>query len=504
MIMYLSLALITVAYVVYWILTKHYDYWKKRNIVGPEPKFIFGNTKELALQKKFIGTIMKDIYNQFPDEKVVGIYRMIRPCLLIRDLDIVKNIMIKDFDMFMNRDSGLSEDGLGANLFSTDGNTWRILRTKFTPLFTSGKLKNMFPLISERADRLFESLDNVNENSEQDIQLITKQYTLSSIAACAFGLDIDIRSSDEPTLNLLHRMDKQVFEGKYGIEFFMAIPGMLKALNSVVFPAEITKFFYDLVKTVFTQRNGVPSNRKDFMDLILEMKQQKVIRGNKLVDDEEISVELTDDIIAAQAFVFYVAGFETSSATLSFLLYELTKNPEIQEKLINEVDEALEKCGGNVTYDVLMDLPYLTKVIDETLRKYPIVDPLQRCAVEDYKVPGTDLTIKKGEMVFVSVSGIHYDEKYYPNPEKFDPERFSTENSRDRHSCAYIPFGTGPRNCIGMRFAKVQSRMFMVKLLSQFRVEASEKTPKNIKADPKRVVLGPDQRVILKIIPRHK
>ncbi|XP_049865292.1 cytochrome P450 6B5-like [Pectinophora gossypiella] len=499
-----SLALTTIVFAVYWFLTERYGYWKKKNVPGPKPQFIFGNTKELALHKKFIGSALKDVYNQCPDEKVVGFYRMIRPCLLLRDLDIVKNIMIKDFDMFMDRGVGLSEDGLGANLFSADGNTWRILRTKFTPLFTSGKLKNMFPLISERANRLFDSLDNVNENPEQDIQLITKLYTLSSIAACAFGLDIDIRSSDDPTVNLLHRMDKLILEGALGIEFFMMIPGILKTLNSLVFPAEITKFFYDLVKTVFTQRNGVPSNRKDFMDLILEMKQQKVIRGNKLVDDEEISVELTDGMIAAQAFVFYVAGFETSSTTLSFLLYELTKNPGIQEKLLEEVDEALKKSGGNITYDVLMDLPYLTQVFDETLRKYPIVDPLQRCAVDDYKIPGTDLTIKKGEIVFVSVSGIHNDEKYYPNPEKFDPERFSAENSRDRHSCAYIPFGTGPRNCIGMRFAKVQSRMFIVKLLSQFRVEASENTPKNIKADPKRVLLGPDQRIILKVIPRHK
>ncbi|KPJ21677.1 Cytochrome P450 6B1 [Papilio machaon] len=94
-------------------------------------------------------------------------------------------------------------------------------------------------------------------------------------------------------------------------------------------------------------------------------------------------------------------------------------------------------------------MTYLQQVFDETLRKYPIVDPLQRNAQTDCIIPGTNVTIKKGQTVLVNVLGIHYDPKYYPNPEKFDPERFSPENEKDRHSCAYLPFGTGPRNCIG-------------------------------------------------------
>ncbi|KAJ2949666.1 hypothetical protein O0L34_g15592 [Tuta absoluta] len=324
---------------------------------------------------------------------------------------------------------------------------------------------------------------------EQNVQNIARMFTISSISSCAFGLDIDY---NDPSINLLNSLDDLIFANKYrAIEFDYLFPGMLKTLNLSLVPERINTFFQDIVKTVFKQRNGVPSNRNDFMDLILELRQQKVIQGTKNIDHSNIAVELTDGVIAAQAFLFYVAGFETSSTTIGFLLYELSKNPEIQEKLISEVDAYLDKNDGKVTYDTLNDLHYLIKVINETLRKYPLIDPLQRRALVDYKVPGTDLTIKKGQLVFVPVKGLHYDPQYFPDPDVFDPERFAAENSKDRPSCCYLPFGTGPRNCIGMRFAIVQTSIFLVKLLSTYRVEPSENTPEKMTAAPNRVILGP-------------
>ncbi|CAH2061689.1 unnamed protein product, partial [Iphiclides podalirius] len=213
------------------------------------------------------------------------------------------------------------------------------------------------------------------------------------------------------------------------------------------------------------------------MDLILELRQQREIHGTKRADDQaQITVEITDDIIAAQAFAFYVGGYETSASTMAFMLYELAKNQDIQKKVIDEVDEVLKKHEGKMAPEILSDLNYLNKAFDETLRMYPIVEPLQRRAQIDYKLPGTDITVKKDQMVIISGLSIHHDEKYYPNPEEFDPERFSAEKASGRHPCAYLPFGTGPRNCIGMRFARVQSIVCLVKFFSRFRVEPSSKT----------------------------
>ncbi|CAH2049415.1 unnamed protein product, partial [Iphiclides podalirius] len=355
--------------------------------------------------------------------------------------------MIKDFNCFSDRGLSFSENGLGANLFHADSDIWYVLRNRFTPIFTSGKLKNMLYLMDERGDKFLEYVSKIcTEKHEHDIYPLVQTYTMATISACAFGLDVDA-TADE--MEALSRLDKLIFNRSYAHELDMMYPGILKRFNGSLFPVELKKFFEKLVKNVIQARNGKPTSRKDFMDLLLELRLKGEIEGTKRYDEEKRTVELTDDIIAAQAFVFYAAGYETSATTMSFMLYELAKNPDVQNKVIAEIDEVLQSHNGKVTYETLSDLRYMEKVFDETLRMYPLVEPLQRNAQVDYKIPDINLTIKKGQTVTVSAFGIHRDEKYYPNPQKFDPERFSPENIKDRHPCAYLPFGIGPRNCIG-------------------------------------------------------
>ncbi|XP_023934631.2 cytochrome P450 6B4 [Bicyclus anynana] len=115
-----------------------------------------------------------------------------------------------------------------------------------------------------------------------------------------------------------------------------------------------------------------------------------------------------------------------------------------------------------------------------------------------------NITIEKGTIIFVPTLAISYDEKYFPDPNKFDPERFSPENESKRHPCAFMPFGTGPRYCIGMLIARFQSRLCVIKLLRNFRVEVSKNTPKTISFDPERVVTAPKGGIHLNLIPRKK
>ncbi|CAH2049414.1 unnamed protein product, partial [Iphiclides podalirius] len=380
---------------------------------------------------------------------------MTTPCLLLRDLDIIRHVMIKDFNCFSDRGISFSEDGLGANLFHAESEMWRLLRNRFTPIFTSGKLKNMLYLMNERGDNFIKYVSNiVIDEQEQEVHSLVQKYTIATISACAFGLDIDTLSDK---MEALDRMDKIIFTSSLANELDMMYPGILKKLNKSLFPTVIKNFFEDLVKRVVKDRNGVPSNRKDFMDLLLELRQEGEIQGAKRFDTEkQRTFELTDSIIAAQAFIFYAAGYETSATTMSFMLFELAKSPDVQEKMIAEVDEVLKTHNGEVTYEMLKDLKYMQKVFYETLRKYPLVEPLQRKAQFDYKIPGVDLVLKKNQKVLISTLGIQNDPKYFPNPEKFDPERFSPEKMNDQHPCAYMPFGVGPRNCIGkLKFIKM-------------------------------------------------
>ncbi|XP_068622686.1 cytochrome P450 6B5-like [Battus philenor] len=496
---YLLVFVITVFGILYYYFTRTFNYWKKRGIVGPKPLPFYGNLKETVLRREPIAMTMKKIYDTFSNEKVVGIFRLTTPCLLLRDTNLIKHVMIKDFDLFDDRGIQFSDTGLGVNLFHADGDRWRILRNKFTPLFTSGKLKNMLYLIIQRGDQFIQYVESLCEKqTEQPIHILLQKYTMSTIAACAFGVDLD-----DQTIERLNEMDKLMFTLNYSGELDMMYPGILKKLNISLFPTSVKTFFDNLVKTVIKQRGGVPTDRKDFMDLILELRQKKEVTGGKRQGgDEEKTIELTESVIAAQAFVFYAAGYETSASTMTYLLYELAKNPKVQNKLIAQIDEVLQRHRGEITYETLKEISYSDRIFDETLRKYAIADPLVRKARCDYTFPDTDITVKKGQTVVVSVWGLHRDPKYYPDPDKFDPERFSPENENNRDLCAYLPFGTGPRNCIGMRFAKLESKVAIVKLLSKFRVESSKNTPVNITFDPMRVVVFPEGGIYLKFIRR--
>ncbi|KAJ0175193.1 hypothetical protein K1T71_009334 [Dendrolimus kikuchii] len=455
--------------------------------------------KEVALRRKNIAIVFEEIYKQFPNEKVVGVYRMTTPCLLIRDLDIIKHVMIKDFDLFTDRGVEFSKDGLGANLFHADGELWRALRNKFTPIFTTSKLKNMLYLMIDRGDKFVKYVESLKE-PEQEIHGLVQQYTMATIAACAFGLDFD---NMQDKFDTLKKVDQMIFNLNISFEIDMMFPGILKKFNSSIFPKFVTDFFFSMVKQIIAERNNAPTNRKDFMDLLLELKNKGEMQSVKKAEEvERQTLAITDSIIAAQAFVFYAAGYETSATTMAFLLYELAHNPGVQDKLIAEIDEVIAQHNGQVTYECLTDMVYLDKVFKETLRMYSLVEPLTRNVLADYKIPGTNVILKKGQTVLVSPRGIHYDPSFYPEPEKFDPERFSVENSANRHPCAYMPFGVGPRNCIGMRFAQTQSRVCIAKLLSKFRVEPSKNTKREMKYDPNRALIGPTGGNYLNIVKR--
>lgn len=135
----------------------------------------------------------------------------------------------------------------------------------------------------------------------------------------------------------------------------------------------------------------------------------------------------------------------------------------------------------------------------ETLRKYPPVDLLLRLASKDYKIPETDLTIEKDTLVFIPVYGIHHHPDIYPEPDKFDPERFNDENKKARHPMAHLPFGEGPRNCIGLRFGLMQTKVGLIKLLTNFKFAPATKTTIPMVFSPSAPLLCPINDMWLQI-----
>lgn len=192
--------------------------------------------------------------------------------------------------------------------------------------------------------------------------------------------------------------------------------------------------------------------------------------------------------------------FETSSSTMNYCMYELSLDEEIQDKARNDVRNALNKHGGEYTYEAVGDMTYLEQCINETLRKYPVVVALQRCSIKEYKIPGTDVVLPAGQPITIPVYGIHWDEDIYPNPAKFDPDRFTAEEIAKRHPMAHIPFGEGQRICIGMRFGIVEMKLGLAKILMRYKFTIDRsKTTVPLKISPSNFILTPLEKIFLNI-----
>ena len=143
--------------------------------------------------------------------------------------------------------------------------------------------------------------------------------------------------------------------------------------------------------------------------------------------------EFDELVIVATAIVLLVAGYDTTGTTLSYACYALAKNPEIQDRLREEIEELVDDPNKEISYDDLTKMHYLDQIISETLRYFNPISLLQRCAQRDYKLPGHDLVVEKDMNVWINVFAIHMDKKYYETPEVFNPDHFSKEAKANRH-----------------------------------------------------------------------
>ena len=161
---------------------------------------------------------------------------------------------------------------------------------------------------------------------------------------------------------------------------------------------------------------------------------------------------------------FFVAGYETTATVLSYACYMMSLNPEVQEKLYQELKNAFNH-NEMIKYEEVMKLPYLDAVVNETLRYFPPLLRIEREAKRDYTLGNTGIVVDKGVIISVPTVPLHHNPKYFPEPEKFKPERFSEPVD----PYAFIPFGIGPRNCIAMRFALLEVKLTLAHIMTKFK-----------------------------------
>lgn len=467
-----------------------FGYFQARGIPCAVPTIPFGHIKGLGKKCHMI-EIIKKIYDEFKPTgaKVCGIYFFVRPVIVLLDLDVIKNVFVKDFSNFTERNMYYNEDDdpLSANLLTLDGEKWKKLRAKLTPTFTSGKMKFMFPTIVMVAERFRDHLHAVTRQTGAECVLEIKElcarFTTDVIGTCAFG--IECNSLNDPNAEFRHYGRDVIAKPRHGVLFVALLGGfknIARKLHIKGLRDDVAAFFTNVVRDSIDYRNKNNVSRNDFMELLI-----------KLLNNADPENSITFNELAAQAFIFFMAGFETSSSTLTFCLYELSLNPDIQAKARRIIQDAYKKYNGEFTYEMMMDLPYIDQILEETLRKYPPGSFLSRRTTNDYPINGTDVILEGGRTVLIPVHAIHYDPEYYPNPQKFDPDRFSSNEKMKRNATTWLAFGDGPRNCIGLRFGMMQARIGLVALLKDFEFSISSKTKIPIDISKQMLLTTPEE-----------
>ncbi|KAK5641859.1 hypothetical protein RI129_010406 [Pyrocoelia pectoralis] len=411
--------------------------------------------------------LLEDFYYQYHNERYVGFYQFLLPTLIIRDLDLIKNITVKDFETFPEHRTFVTEDVdplFGRSLFAMKGGSrWQTMRATLSPTFTSRKLKGMFEFMLDCATQFTAHYEKQGELVEVEMKQAFTMYTNDIIASTVFG--VNCNSFQNPD-NEFRQMGREAtdFSGIKNMKFmFHAIhPLLAKLLGKGIFSEKVSSFFRNLVQSALKMREERNIVRHDVLHLLTEARKQN-----------EHNAIVTDDDITGNALLFFTAGFDTSSTMLSFTCHELAVNPDVQHKLVREINDTFQ--DSKISYELLLGMKYLEQVISESLRKWPPSMQTDRVCVRSYKLSET-FTLEKGTNVWIPIFALHRDPRYHLDPLKFDPERFNDENKRKMVPYTYMPFGVGPRSCIGSRFALLQAKIILVEMLRAFEIVPVEKT----------------------------
>ncbi|XP_053685845.1 probable cytochrome P450 9f2 [Sabethes cyaneus] len=502
-VLYLAIVLALFWRIYRW-LTKDHGYFHDKPIPSLAAVPVFGSTSALMLKRISANDFVKQIYDKFAGVKVFGMFDTNYRIFVIRDPELIKQISVKDFEFFIDRRPmfGVNNNDnpnmlFNKVLFSLRGQKWRDMRATLSPAFTGSKMRAMFELITQYNSGMISVLRSKAADTgfiDGEIKDLFSRISTDIIASCAFGLQVN---SIEDTKNDFYTMGTSMVSffrtsiiiRVMGFAFF---PKLMEKFGIDVVERKQIHFFSKIIKDAMQNREAHGIVRPDMVHLlmmakkgILKHQQEKTTENEGFATVQESdfgtthSKPLTDPEITAQCLLFFFAGFEGISSGLTFMAYELAVNPDVQEKLFEEITEINNQLEGQpLTYDILQSMRYFDMVMSETLRKWP--NPMvDRYCVKDYTLDtgdGLKFTIDQGTAVWFPIHGIHFDPKYFPNPDKFDPERFNETNRGNINMAAYLPFGVGPRNCIGSRLALMEIKAIMYQLLLNFRIEPTEQT----------------------------
>ena len=487
------LFIVLIGLVTYYLLLLHqrYQYFDQVGIPTPPFRFLLGHLQTLWKSKSFYRQL-ENWTKQYG--KIYGIYQGTIPTLVVSDPDFLQEVFVKQFASFHGRRTN-PLTSRSQNVFFSWGEQWRRQRHIISPTFSAAKLKLMSPLINGCIDNAMAKLvDHVETGQEFNIYLYYKRMTMDVICRCAFGIDTDLQNNPDNIYfkkieeifsfgirsNILFRLTQIIPSlANIGSRIFFGLNDIRAFINKHILPLVSNKRLYELpnmwvlnrLDPIIDQRQKTPTSRVDVLQLMMQVMTDEIQENNKA------NYHLSRKEVISNILAFMAAGYETTSTALAYATYVLATHPEVQEKLQDEIDQLPLDDEINPDYDIVAQMPYMDMFVSEVLRMYPIANgAVNRRAFEDTIVQG--IKIPKDTLIHVDIYSVHFNQELWgpEDPHEFYPERHQTK----RHPMAYLPFGAGPRLCIGMRFALIEMKILLVRLLRKYTIQSGEHLESNL------------------------
>ena len=380
-------------------------------------------------------------------ESIYKVSNPIRHVYVSHDPDIIKHIL-QDNNKNYHKSFGyeILKLLLGNGLLTSEDDFWRKQRRLAQPAFHKQRLANLNDLMLGFS---LELAENIEKQGKSDFNIAPEmmEVALKIVSKSLFGSDID-NLVDKVSDNLdivLEAAMKRIRNPLYPPTWFPTPSNFVekKGMNGLI----------EVVTGIISKRRNESAQKDDLLAMLMEAK------------DEETGEQMSDQQLLDECMTIFLAGHETTAVGMSWMIYCLTQNPEVTDKLCTEIDLVLE--GRNPTIEDLRKLTYTRMVVDELLRLYPPAWIIGRKSLNADIVKGYELPADTN--ILFPTFAVQRDPRWWDEPEKFIPERFSKENNSKRHKYVYFPFGGGPRLCIGNNFALMEMQIITVVLMQRFK-----------------------------------
>ncbi|KAF7495406.1 Cytochrome P450 4c3 [Sarcoptes scabiei] len=472
--------------------------------------------------KSIIINLMSSIsgYTQiYQKEKIFRVWLSWEPLVFVWNPETVEKILSNNFLLEKSAQYKFLHPWLGTGLLTSEGSKWRTRRKLLVPAFHFKILHDFVPVFNEQAKILVHRLRSIarrkcNNCTVIDIVPVITACTLDIICETIMGVSIGAQQSSN------NRYCKSVNEvGECFLErlmqpqlwpdlvFYRSQSGSSFSNNLIRLHSFTRKVIRDRKAEILNSRTTIRFRPNDNDDAVHELEYSQNDRRKAFLDlllDQHIKSDgktMSEEDIREEVDTFMFEGHDTTAMALSWILFMLGHHPEIQAKAAAEIDAFFDEIDKenpsnpsnnelkkerlkfndheddiHLGLDEIKSLKFLECCIKEGLRLFPSVPFIGRRLHEDIIL--NNRNVPKGTIIFVYIYMLHRDPNVFPDPERFDPDRFSQENSIGRHPFAFVPFSAGPRNCIGQRFAMSELKVVLAHLLRNFRFESLDQRDK--------------------------